>query len=234
MKNAAKLALAGGVLAAASFLLTGCVTPEPAVDATACLPGQCCANGLQVACVWGISCYGYHPTEWRRWPTECEPAPVQIGPVCPPGVPQPATCPKPAEPQAGTPQPPPPPRPQLPSEAEPPTEETPRTPTPFPFTEPQQPNGQQPGALPEPPKAPLPVPPQEEGEPLPAPAPPGSPIDTGANAVLGPPPRPFGAEPTAPPQSPTKESDQQLRLLSFESISPEIAPKAPLPEELLP
>lgn len=217
-----------------------------------CPPGVCCANGLPVACWDSLNCYGFTPTQWRRWPTECEPPTAQ---VCPVPVPAPTRGWEADGPSTAV--PPPPPAPFVePTPSVPPGQ--PPNGTLIPMPPPPKPEDNAPGILPETPKIPLPpqpqqgdvVPPDAHAEPTPADAPmppgndnsaaqavrpaPASPVtdqfDSSSNKLRE--PKQQSAE-AMPGQIPPQQSSGKMRLMSF-SPEQEDLPPAPLPEEYLP
>ncbi len=223
---------------AAMMVLTvgGCAVSEQAVDPMCTHPNQCCSQGMPVACLWNLPCYGYHPTEWRRWPTECEPRPT---PICPlPAAGEPNTCPA-GVPEQTLPSLPPPPPAVGPTEA-PSQPEITSAPS-----EGAKAEEHTPGILQEPSRTPLPPPPAEEATP-PAPVPPPiAPPKASPDQMPAPqallkvqPPTVQGTKPPGMP-APSEESQKgeadapPVRLLSLESEVSEDLPLAPLPDEIL-
>lgn len=247
------IVLAGGLAWA------GCASTGQMAESPVCPPAQCCANGIPVACWDSLACYGYHPTKWRRWPTECEPDSTMVCPVAvPPELPETEAVPPPPP----TPAPPPAPpaaapggqiSPPMPAEQSPPPPKEP----------PAAPTDQPPGLIEEPAKKPLPG-----SVPNPEPSPTEGAQSEPPHAPL--PPMPLGSqsiskesvfsasdglavnnypqrtaeekqflplEPDAPlPPSRTdadhNEPTMSIKLLSFSSNSAELPP-APLPDQLL-
>ena len=211
----------------------GCAAGPQMVDPASCLPDQCCSQGIPVACLWNLRCYGYHPTEWRRWPLECEPPSAQVCPLPAPG--QPPSCP-PTLPEQALPAVPPPPPPMAPTEAMPPPEIAPQ-----PANETQSQEGS-PGILREPARTPLPPPSPPEEEVPSAPVPP-TPAFPKSSAPSGPAPQALlKVEPPKilgkPAETSKEEKKGQLeppsvRLLSLDTEAAEELPLAPLPDEIL-
>jgi len=219
------------------LIVGGCAVTEQTVDPTCTLPNQCCSQGMPVACLWNLPCYGYHPTEWRRWPTECEPPSSLPCPMPAPG--QPNTCPAGA-PEQTLPGLPPPPPAVGPTEAPSQPEITPAP------SEGSTPDEMTPGILQEPSRTPLPPPPAAEEEMPPAPRPPDvAPPKASQDSIPTPQAllnvQPPTMEGTNPPAMPAPSEDGQkgqseappVRLLSLESEVLEDLPLAPLPDEIL-
>jgi hypothetical protein len=225
------------LVAAVVMTVGGCAVTEQTVDPTCTPPSQCCSQGMPVACLRNLPCYGYQPTEWRRWPTECEP---QTTPICPlPAAGQPNTCPA-VVPEQTLPGLPPPPPNVDPTEAPPQGDVAP---TPSEGIKAEEPT---PGILQEPSQTPLPPLPAVEEELPPALVPPpvappkASPKHMPAPQALlnGQPPTVQGTKPPAMP-APSEESQKgqadasPVRLLSLDSEVSEDLPLAPLPDEIL-
>ncbi len=219
---------------------------------------HCCGNGLTLACRDSLHCYGFTPTRWRRWPTECEPPTAE---VCPVSVPPCVTMPTEG---AGQPTP-------VPPVPQPYTQPIPNSRLSSPVTppdmQPAEPQETPPAVLPEAPKLPLPgqqleepgqhsgeeekpheanpdvrayMPPEPSKPPLPPPPltlptiPPRQAAGNQTRSTVPSSPQ-FKTElpPEREPASPPREAAQNLQLLSF-AEQDEHLPLAPLPGDYLP